>query len=256
MLYHQQRHRGMSDTYCSLQCALQWRHNKRHNHRRLDCLLNSVFRRRSKKTSKLYITGLGEGNPPVTGGFPSQRSSNAENVSIWWRHHALVIPQQSRVWSLYAWHKVLEPGSTQCFQHRFNSDPVHAHCGMFSRVCFSDWRGVLYQTCFDVRRFGQVSHAKALIAVMALWQAGNSLVWFNNMTRGSIHCKHQVISKSPNSLLHWSVSAVTRRQRATALKANMLQSAAIAFRHSKQNRHQFVTSATNKLYIQQWVYGL
>ena len=27
------------------------------------------------------------GNPPVTGGFPSQRASIAENVSIWWRHH-------------------------------------------------------------------------------------------------------------------------------------------------------------------------
>ena len=30
---------------------------------------------------------LCEGNPPVTGGFPSQRASNAENASIWWRHH-------------------------------------------------------------------------------------------------------------------------------------------------------------------------
>ena len=29
------------------------------------------------------------GNPPVTGGFPSERASDAENVSIWWRHHAL-----------------------------------------------------------------------------------------------------------------------------------------------------------------------
>ena len=28
-----------------------------------------------------------QGNPSVTGGFPSQRVSNAENVSIWWRHH-------------------------------------------------------------------------------------------------------------------------------------------------------------------------
>ena len=28
-----------------------------------------------------------EGNSPVTGGFPSQRTSNAENVSIWWRLH-------------------------------------------------------------------------------------------------------------------------------------------------------------------------
>ena len=32
-----------------------------------------LFRRRSKKTSKLHVTGLYEGNPPVTGGIPSQR---------------------------------------------------------------------------------------------------------------------------------------------------------------------------------------
>ena len=37
--------------------------------------------------SKLHITGLCEGNSPVTGEFPAQRASNAENVSIWWRHH-------------------------------------------------------------------------------------------------------------------------------------------------------------------------
>ena len=43
---------------------------------------------RLKKTSKLCVTGLCEGNPPVTGECPSQRASNAENVSIWWRHHA------------------------------------------------------------------------------------------------------------------------------------------------------------------------
>ena len=27
------------------------------------------------------------GNSPVTGEFPAKRSSNAENVFIWWRHH-------------------------------------------------------------------------------------------------------------------------------------------------------------------------
>ena len=45
-------------------------------------------RRKSKKTSKLRVTGLCAGNSPVTGEFPAQRASNAENVSIWWRHHA------------------------------------------------------------------------------------------------------------------------------------------------------------------------
>ena len=36
---------------------------------------------RSKKTSKLRVTGLCEGNSPVTGEFPAQRSSNAEKSS-------------------------------------------------------------------------------------------------------------------------------------------------------------------------------
>ena len=52
-------------------------------------LLNRLFRRRSKKTSKLRVTGLCAGNSTVTGEFPAQMASNAENVSIWWRHHGV-----------------------------------------------------------------------------------------------------------------------------------------------------------------------
>ena len=55
------------------------------NHRHLDCLLNRLCRCRWKIASKLRVTGLCEGNPPVTGGFPSQKSSIAENISIWIR---------------------------------------------------------------------------------------------------------------------------------------------------------------------------
>ena len=53
----------------SISLPWQWRHNKHggvSNHRRFDCLLNRLVRRRSKKTSKLCVTGLYEGNPPVT----------------------------------------------------------------------------------------------------------------------------------------------------------------------------------------------
>ena len=46
-----------------------------------------LFRRTSKKTSKLRVTCLCERNSPRTGVFPAQRASNAENVSIWWRQH-------------------------------------------------------------------------------------------------------------------------------------------------------------------------
>ena len=34
---------------------------------------------------------------PVTGEFPAQRASNAENVSIRWRHHALAMPLEQHV---------------------------------------------------------------------------------------------------------------------------------------------------------------
>ena len=69
------------------------RHNERDsvsNHLPRDCLLNLLFRRTSKKTSKLRVTGLCVGTSPVTGEFPAQMAMNAENVSIWWRHYETV----------------------------------------------------------------------------------------------------------------------------------------------------------------------
>ena len=80
-------------------CPLQWRHNGRDsvsNHQPHDCLLNRLFRRRSRKTPKLRVTGLCAGNSPVTGEFPAQMASYAEKVSIWWRHHGC-----QRCWSKY-----------------------------------------------------------------------------------------------------------------------------------------------------------
>ena len=40
--------------------------------------------------SKLRVTGICVGNSPVTGEFPAQMACNAENVSIWWRHHDIL----------------------------------------------------------------------------------------------------------------------------------------------------------------------
>ena len=65
--------------------ALQWRHNERDgvsNHRCLDCLLNCLFRRKSKKTSKLRVTGLYEGKSPHKG--PVKRKLFP------WRHHGTI----------------------------------------------------------------------------------------------------------------------------------------------------------------------
>ena len=54
-----------------VQKTLQWRHNERDgvsNQQLHGCLLNRLL----KKTSKLRVTGLCEGNSPVTGEFPTK----------------------------------------------------------------------------------------------------------------------------------------------------------------------------------------
>ena len=96
--------------------ASQWRQNEHDgvsNNQGLDCLLNRVFRRRSKKTSKFRVTGLCEGNSPVTSEFLAQRASNTENVSIWWCHHgnpllADAFPHKGSVMrEAFRWHNAM-----------------------------------------------------------------------------------------------------------------------------------------------------
>ena len=89
--------------YVETRLSLQWRHNGCDgvsNHQRLDCLLNLLFRRRSKKTSKLRVTGLCEGNSPVTGEFPTQKARNAEKGFHWMTSSCICpfqYPAQARV---------------------------------------------------------------------------------------------------------------------------------------------------------------
>ena len=73
--------------------SLRWRHNEWYgvsHHQPHHCLLSRLSGRRSNKTSKLRVTGFCDGNSPMTGEFPAQMASNAETVSIWWRHHVVL----------------------------------------------------------------------------------------------------------------------------------------------------------------------
>ena len=84
---------------------LKWRHNERDgvsNHQPHDCLLNLLFRGKEKnnnnKKPQQNIKAPRHwplcGDSPVTGEFPAEMASNAENVSIWWRHHGFLRCQQ------------------------------------------------------------------------------------------------------------------------------------------------------------------
>ena len=58
---------------------------------RLTIVYSTVYsdQKKHQSSASLRVTGLCEGNSPMTGEFPSKRASTAENVSIWWRHHVL-----------------------------------------------------------------------------------------------------------------------------------------------------------------------
>ena len=93
-----ERHNALNSctmSWCEISITLQWRHNEHDgvsNNQRLDCLHTRLFRRRSKKTSKLRANGICKGSSPMTSEFHAQRASKEENVSIWWRDHYIAKP--------------------------------------------------------------------------------------------------------------------------------------------------------------------
>ena len=62
---------------------------------------STVYSDADKKKSKLCFTGLGAGNSSPTGEFPTQKTSKAEYVSIWWRHHEMSVIIQSRFLNVF-----------------------------------------------------------------------------------------------------------------------------------------------------------
>ena len=104
----------------------------------------------SKETSKLRVTGLWEGNSPVTGEFPAQMASNAENVSIWWRHHVLgywrtQVPCFVKLIKSYGNHQMLVNGVLiNSFKQRIVNIQLHV-CILLEEMLFSYTLGREYR---------------------------------------------------------------------------------------------------------------
>ena len=47
----------------------------------------------SRLFAKPFVEVQIKENIKAPGGFPAQMASNAENVSIWWRHHELIVAE-------------------------------------------------------------------------------------------------------------------------------------------------------------------
>ena len=107
-----------------IQCviSLQRRHNEHDGasyHRRIDCLLNRLF--------NLRVTGLCEGNSPLTVKFPAQKANNGVNVSIWWRHHVISRdrwPYSTGIVSTTLWRMIQANDKTTCSQSQSSTEVV------------------------------------------------------------------------------------------------------------------------------------
>ena len=92
--------------------SLQWCHNECggvSNHQRLDFSSQPFVKAQINENLTILRHWLCEGNWPVTSEFPTQRASNAKNVSIWRRHY--------KIWTNQS-HKSLEPHNTKDKEHK------------------------------------------------------------------------------------------------------------------------------------------
>ena len=181
--------------------SLQWRHNEHDgvsNHQRLDCLFSRLFRRRSKETLKLCVTGLCEGNQLVTGGFPYigpvtkkffhlMTSSWIYNVDVLYllgslhsRFHEISSPlfhpvHNGEVHNLGNLEETY-PFSYFCICWRSNNVKCWAICNHSSDQFWSgSLRANHIQILFEITgcKITSIHHAIYLIKIMPQWQQGS-----------------------------------------------------------------------------------
>ena len=127
--------------------TLRWCHNGHDsvsNHQPHTCFLNRLFRLRSKKTSKLHVTGLCVGNSLEASEFPAQMASNAESVSIWWRHYGLRQNRYLRLNSQQTPHTIPMSGvSIMRIWEKIDHDIITAlQCMMFWK-CYTKFANII-----------------------------------------------------------------------------------------------------------------
>ena len=176
---------------------LRWRHNERDgvsNDRRLDGLLNRLFGHRSKKTPKLRVIGLCEGNSPVTGELTSQKASKADfsdRLYSFQVYHDISSHHGAKCWKCFIqghpkyllhkngyvswWRHQMETFSALLVLCAGNSPVTSPHKGqwrgalMFSLTCawINDW--VNNREAGDWRRHSAHYDVTAMLSFYTIW---------------------------------------------------------------------------------------
>ena len=105
--FYYRSHGSSKDSFGAI-IALRWRHNERDGvliHQTHRVFTQAFIRAQIKENIKAQRHWLCEENSPVTSEFPTQRASNAENASIWWRHQGYIYNTNSNcATNLWYWY--------------------------------------------------------------------------------------------------------------------------------------------------------
>ena len=87
-------------------------------------------RKHQRSTPLAFVRGI-----RLTGGFPSQRASNAENIFIWWRHHAWRQVPMYHLWSI-PWLLLTYGARSQGIIGHSIGHLFPEHSSLDTRLCF------------------------------------------------------------------------------------------------------------------------
>ena len=134
-----------------------------------------------RKHQSSVLLAICAGNSPITGEFPAQMASNAENVSIWWRHHAKESAVSSRCDPCYTLavgviclivRRVVGNTKATLAYHRkvmTNVSKVAIDCAVVT-LAMVDWQSIVYCVMLDVptnnyRTLKEYAHGSRLLFV-------------------------------------------------------------------------------------------
>ena len=112
---------------------LQWRHNGLDdvsNYQPHHCLLSRLFGRRSKKTSKLRVTGLCAGNSPGTVNSPHKWPATREMFPF-----GDVIMARGFMWFIYPYYSRLCQGHGRNRNKTMKCEKARTMCMYFAKYC-------------------------------------------------------------------------------------------------------------------------
>ena len=153
-----------------------------------------------EKTPKLRVTDLCEGIPPVIDGFPSQRDSNAANVSIWWRHHGIFR------W----WHRGKLPSQTVLVSSVADLDtPLNQHQGLCSLSGKTSYRKIswsleaarfafkLFQSLWNLAGTSAALLPRCLSNVRAIRPMQHPISRLRDFTRFGGKTSYRLVNRGP-----------------------------------------------------------